>query len=131
MIRQVGMPNCRAVGTVSNLDGAARNSFLFTAVFLCFGWHFMPIQSPKNAHIYHCRNDYRLEMINPFYSNNLSLLYHTSVFSIISWSEAVYWRFLLECVNAIYLILYLTHTHTHTLLVVQVHHCYSYACFIM
>ena len=53
-------------------------------------------------------------MINPIYSNNLSLSYHTSVFFIISLSEAVYLRFLMECVNAIYLVLYLTQTHTHT-----------------
>ena len=32
-------------------------------------------------------------MINPIYSNNLSLSYHTSVFFIISLSEAVYLGF--------------------------------------
>ena len=53
-------------------------------------------------------------MINSIYSNNLSLSYHTSVFFILSLSEALYLRFLVECVNAIYLALHLKHTYTHT-----------------
>ena len=70
-------------------------------------------------------------MINPIYSNNLSLSYHTSVFFIISLSEAVYLRFfggMCEC--NIFGFAFKTHIHTHSL-VVQVNHCYSYVCFIM
>ena len=68
------------------------------------------IQSPKNADLYHCKNIYRLEMINPFYSNSLSLLCHSSVFFIMSLSEAAYLcSFGGMCECNIY-----THTHTHT-----------------
>ena len=54
-------------------------------------------------------------MINPIYSNNLSLSYHTSVFFIISLSEAVYSRFfggMCEC--NIFGFAFKTHIHTHS-----------------
>ena len=57
-------------------------------------------------------------MINPMYSNNLSLLYHTSVFFIISLSEAVYLRFfggMCECNIHVFGFVFKTHIHTHTL----------------
>ena len=41
------MLNCRAVGPGSNLDGA----FLFTAVFLCFGW----CQIVRHVSMLNCR----------------------------------------------------------------------------
>ena len=88
------------------------------------------IQSPKNTNLNHCKNRYRLEMINPFYSNNLSLLYHSSVFYIISLSEAVHLRSfggMFEC----NIFVFVFNTHTYTLLDVQVHHYNSYVCFIM
>ena len=70
MVKQSSVLNCRAVGHGSNLNGGVgKETFYSLAVFLCFGWRFMPyIQSPKNAHLYHYRNNYRLEMINPLYS---------------------------------------------------------------
>ena len=52
-------------------------------------------------------------MINPFYSNNLSLLCHSSVFSIISLSKAVYLRsFSGMCECDIFGFVFNTHTHT-------------------
>ena len=68
-----------------------------------------------NTHHCHCKNNYRLEMINPIYSNNLSLSYHTSVFFIISLSEAVHLRFfggMYEC--NIFGFAFNTHIHTHS-----------------
>ena len=44
----------------------------------------------KIAHINHCKNNYRLEIINPIHSNNLSLSYHSSAFFIFPLSEAVF-----------------------------------------
>ena len=55
-------------------------------------------------------------MINPIYSNNLSLSYHTSVFFILSLSEAVYLCFfggICEC--NIFGFVFNTQIHTHTL----------------
>ena len=40
---------------------------------------------------YHCKNNYRLKMINLFIITT-EVLYHSSVFFIISLSEAVYLR---------------------------------------
>ena len=72
------------------------------------------IQSPKNAHLHHYKNNYRLEMFNPFYINNLSLLCHSSVFFIISLSKAVYLRsFGGMCECNIYGFVFNTYTHTH------------------
>ena len=76
MVRQVGILYCRTVGPGSNLDGVAGFFFLFTAVLLWFGWYLCRRSSNlKTAQINHCKNNYRLEMINPFHSKNLSLLY--------------------------------------------------------
>ena len=72
------------------------------------------IQSPKNAHLYHCKNNYRHEMINPFYSNNLSLLCHSSVFFVVSSSKAVYLRSFGEmCECNIFGFVFNIHTYTH------------------
>ena len=73
------------------------------------------ILSPKMLNFTIMKNNYRLEMINPFYINNLSLLCHSSVFFIISLSKAVYLRSLggmCEC--NIYGFVFNTHTHIHT-----------------
>ena len=54
-------------------------------------------------------------MITPIYSSNLSLSYHTSVFFIISLSEAVYLSFfggMYEC--NIFGFAFKTHIHTHS-----------------
>ena len=62
-------------------------------------------------------------MINLFYSNNRSLLCHSSVFFIISLSKAVYLgSFGGMCECNIFAFVLNTHTYTHILLVVQVHH---------
>ena len=42
MVRQVCILSCRAVITGANLDGGDGIVFLFPAVFVCFGKHFMP-----------------------------------------------------------------------------------------
>ena len=47
--------------------------------------------------------------IDNFFSNNLSLFYHSPVFFIISLSKALY----LRSFDGIY-VLYLTHKHTHS-----------------
>ena len=55
-------------------------------------------------------------MINPFYSNNLSLFCHSSVFFIISLSKAVYLRsFGGMCECNTYGFVSNTHIHTHSL----------------
>ena len=54
-------------------------------------------------------------MINPIYSNNLSLSYHTSVFFIISLSEAVYLHFFGGmCEYNIFGFVFKIHIHTHS-----------------
>ena len=108
--------NCRAVETGSNLDGSAGKDIFYSLLFsyvsdgtLCRRYSHL-----KNTHLNHCKKNYRLEMINPFYSNNLSLLYHSSVFFIISLSEAVYshsFGGMCEC----NIFGFVSNTHTYTL----------------
>ena len=133
MVRQVGVLNCTAVGPGSNLDGGAGIFFSFTTVLLWFGWYLCHRSTHlKNAHINHYKNNYRLVIINPFHSNNLSLFYHSSVFLIFPVSEAVFLRSfggMSEC--NIFGIVFNTHTCTDTLFVAQVHHCFLHVCFIM
>ena len=53
-------------------------------------------------------------MINPFYSNNLSLLCHNSVFFVVSSSKAVYLRSFGEmCECNIFGFVFNTRIHTH------------------
>ena len=107
------MLNWRAVGPGSNLVGAAGKDFFYSLLF---------------SYVLHgplCRRSSHLK---------------TPTFSIVKITTDLKWlilfivtievyciRVLVECVNAIYLVLYLTHT----LLVVQVRLCYSYVFFIM
>ena len=86
MVKHVSTLNYRAVGPRSNLDGGVgKNTFyilLFTYVSdgtLC---HRSSHPKMLTLSIVKILTDFKL--INPFYSNNLSLLCHSSVFFIIS-----------------------------------------------
>ena len=102
--------------------------FLFTTVLLWFGWYLCHRSTHlKNAHY---KNNYRLVIINPFHSNNLSLFYHSSVFLIFPLSEAVFlcsFGGMSEC-NIVGIVF---NTCTDTLFVAQIHYCYLHVCFIM
>ena len=71
----VSTPNYRAVGLGSNLDVGAEIVIFYSQLFSYISDGILCRRSShlKKANFYHCKNNYRLEMITLFYNNNLSI----------------------------------------------------------